>query len=115
MSVALISAPQAGHREPGQTTDSSRGIRWIATFKKLWPEKELRVTSPQLSMDEYLTQSSHTLLSADDVISIMVGDLQRIREYPLRGFQIHQDIPDDVWNAYRELVAAGYDRHLVGG
>ena len=27
----------------------------------------------------------------------MVGDLQRIRVYPAEGFQIHQDIPDEVW------------------
>jgi len=47
------------------------------------------------------------------VISIMVGDLQRIREYPARGFQIPQNIPDDVWDAYNELVRAGYDRHLM--
>jgi hypothetical protein len=46
-------------------------------------------------------------------ISIMVGDLQRIRLYPAKGFQIHQDIPDDVWTAYEELVAAGYDKHLL--
>ena len=89
--------------------------RSYATFRKVWPEKELRLTSPQMSMDEYLTQCSHPTLSADDVVSIMVGDLQRIREYPVRGFQIHQDIPDEVWKAYKELVAAGYDRHLVGG
>jgi hypothetical protein len=43
----------------------------------------------------------------------MVGDLQRIREYPARGFQIPQDIPDDVWDAYEQLVRAGYDRHLM--
>jgi hypothetical protein len=43
----------------------------------------------------------------------MVGDLQRIREYPARGFQIPQDIPDDVWEAYLELVKAGFDRHLI--
>jgi hypothetical protein len=47
------------------------------------------------------------------VISIMVGDLQRIREYPARGFQIPQDIPADVWDAYQQLVRAGYDRHLM--
>jgi uncharacterized SAM-binding protein YcdF (DUF218 family) len=88
--------------------------RSYATFRKVWPEKELRVTSPQVSMDDYLTRCSHATLSADDVVSIMVGDLQRIREYPTRGFQIHQDIPDEVWKAYEELVAAGYDRHLVG-
>ena len=43
----------------------------------------------------------------------MVGDLQRIRLYPAKGFQIHQDIPDDVWQAYGELVEMGYDSRLV--
>jgi uncharacterized SAM-binding protein YcdF (DUF218 family) len=87
--------------------------RSYATFKKLWPEKELLVTSPQMSMDEYLNEHSHDALSSDDVISIMVGDLQRIRVYPDKGFQIHQDIPDEIWQAYEELVEAGYDKHLL--
>jgi len=88
--------------------------RSYATFRQVWPEKEARVTSPQVSMDEYLSRYSNAALSADDVVSIMVGDLQRIREYPARGFQIHQDIPADVWEAYEALVQAGYDRHLLG-
>jgi uncharacterized SAM-binding protein YcdF (DUF218 family) len=87
--------------------------RSYATFKKLWPEKDAIVTSPQMSLDEYLSAGSHETLSRDDVISIMVGDLQRIRLYPEKGFQIHQDIPDDVWQAYEELVRAGYDTHLL--
>ena len=87
--------------------------RSYATFRKVWPEKNLLVTSPQLSMDEYLKQYSHEALSADDVIGIMVGDLQRIREYPARGFQIHQHIPDEVWEAYEDLVKAGYDNYLI--
>jgi hypothetical protein len=33
-----------------------------------------------MSMDEYLTHAHTTPLSADDVVSIMVGDLQRIRD-----------------------------------
>jgi uncharacterized SAM-binding protein YcdF (DUF218 family) len=87
--------------------------RSYATFRKLWPEKELLVTSPRVSFDEYLKKYSHAELSADDVVSIMVGDLQRIRLYPARGFQIEQDIPPDVWSAFEELVATGYDRHLI--
>jgi len=43
----------------------------------------------------------------------MVGDLQRIREYPRMGFQIEQEIPAEVRAAYEALVAAGYDRHLI--
>jgi uncharacterized SAM-binding protein YcdF (DUF218 family) len=87
--------------------------RSYATFKKVWPEKDAIVTSPQLSLDEYLERYSHKTLSKDDVISIMIGDLQRIRLYPEKGFQIHQDIPADVWHAFDELVKAGYDKHLI--
>jgi uncharacterized SAM-binding protein YcdF (DUF218 family) len=87
--------------------------RSYATFKRLWPDKEVLVTSPRVSLDEYLSRYSHATLSPDDVIGIMVGDLQRIRVYPARGFQIHQDIPDEVWDAYEQLVDAGYDKYLI--
>ena len=43
----------------------------------------------------------------------MVGDLQRIRIYPEKGFQIPQDIPDEVWAAYERLVGWGFTRHLA--
>jgi uncharacterized SAM-binding protein YcdF (DUF218 family) len=87
--------------------------RSFATFRKQWPEKEVIVTSPRVSLDEYLRAYSNEALSADDVVSIMVGDLQRIREYPALGFQIAQEIPADVWAAFEALVKAGYDRHLL--
>jgi uncharacterized SAM-binding protein YcdF (DUF218 family) len=87
--------------------------RAYATFCKIWPEKSAIVTSPRVSLDEYLQHYANEALSVDDVISIMVGDLQRIRMYPERGFQIAQEIPPDVWSAFEELVKAGYDRHLV--
>jgi uncharacterized SAM-binding protein YcdF (DUF218 family) len=86
--------------------------RSFATFRKLWPEKSVRVTSPQVTFDEYL--DSYAELSAKDVVGIMVGDLQRIRVYAERGFQIPQEIPGDVWCAYEELVRDGYDHYLIG-
>ncbi len=87
--------------------------RSYATFRKVWPEKRVIVTSPRVSLDDYLASYSNETLSADDVVSIMVGDLQRVRMYPDKGFQIPQEIPDDVWEAFEVLVAAGYNRHLV--
>jgi uncharacterized SAM-binding protein YcdF (DUF218 family) len=89
--------------------------RSYATFKKVWPEKDVRVTSPRVSLDDYLRQYSHGALSPDDVVGIMVGDLQRMRLYSAKGFQIHQEIPEDVWCAYEELVNAGYDKYLING
>jgi uncharacterized SAM-binding protein YcdF (DUF218 family) len=87
--------------------------RAFATFRKLWPEKDLIVTSPQVSFREYLDQYAPRALSAADVVGIMVGDLQRIKIYPDRGYQIAQEIPDEVWRAFEELVRAGYDKYLI--
>lgn len=87
--------------------------RSYATFRKVWPEKAVLVTSPRVSLDEYLRDYTHASLAPADVISIMVGDLQRIRLYPAKGFQIPQEIPDDVWRAYEELVDAGYNTRLI--
>jgi uncharacterized SAM-binding protein YcdF (DUF218 family) len=87
--------------------------RSYATFKQVWPDRNVIVTSPQLPLDRYLTECSNQELSVADVIGIMVGDLQRIKLYPAKGFQIPQEIPDDVWSAYEELVRAGYNTHLI--
>ena len=87
--------------------------RSYATFKKVWPEQEPIITSPRATLDDYLKEYVNESLSVGDVISIMVGDLQRIRLYPEKGFQIPQEIPADVWASYEALVAAGYDTRLV--
>ena len=83
--------------------------RAYATFKKVWSEKEVIVTSPQLSFEEYCSGA----ISKDEVISIMVGDTQRIKLYAEKGFQISQEIPAEVWQAFEELVDKGYTQHLI--
>jgi len=83
--------------------------RAYATFVKNWPGKQVIVSSPPISFDDYFTEA----LPKDLVINIMVGDLQRIREYPAKGFQIEQEIPAEVWRAYEQLIALGYDKHLI--
>jgi len=83
--------------------------RSYATFKKHWPDKNLLVTSPQISFDKYATDE----IPLDRVINIMIGDLQRIRLYPAKGFQIYQEIPVAIWDAYERLVQLGFDKHLV--
>ena len=88
--------------------------RSYATFKQRWPEKAVVVTSPRVSFDEYLNAYSNKALTSDDVVGIMVGDLQRIRVYATNGYQIAQEIPDEVWQAFEELLQAGYVRYLVG-
>ncbi len=83
--------------------------RAYATFKKRWPEKEIRVTSPQIALADY----PNAEIAMEDVIHIMVGDLQRIIEYPAKGFQITQTVPPPVLQAYTNLIHLGYTRHMI--
>jgi uncharacterized SAM-binding protein YcdF (DUF218 family) len=83
--------------------------RTYATFKKVWPEKDAIVTSPPISFRDYPNRE----IPIERVIHIMVGDLQRIRLYPARGFQIEQPIPDDIWSAFEGLVELGFTDNLA--
>lgn len=83
--------------------------RSYATFKKHWPDKKNFVTSPPISFDQYPTE----LIPLEKVINIMVGDLQRIKIYPEKGFQIYQEIPIKVWRAYELLIESGFTKHLA--
>ena len=83
--------------------------RSYATFKIHWPDKKLIVTSPQIPFEAYPRED----IPLERVINIMVGDLQRIKLYPAKGFQVYQEIPGEIWEAYEKLVEAGYDKHLV--
>lgn len=85
--------------------------RTYATFKKQWPDHHTKmlVTSPQVSYEQYCSEA----LPKEHVINMLVGDLQRIREYPARGYQIPQDIPADVWQAYENLITAGFTEQLA--
>lgn len=85
--------------------------RTYATFMKQWPGEPIQiiVTSPPISFEDFPNQQ----ISRDDLINTMVGDLQRIKVYPEKGFQIPQDIPTDVWRAYEQLVVLGYTKHLI--
>ena len=85
--------------------------RAFATFMKQWPGEavEIMVTSPEINFADYPNHE----ISQTDVINIMIGDLQRIKIYPPKGFQTYQDIPPEVWQAYEQLVAKGFTSHLM--
>jgi len=83
--------------------------RTYATFMKQWPEKNIIVTSPQITFDDYPTAE----IPLENVINIMIGDLQRIKLYPEKGFQIYQEIPEEVWTAYEKLIKLGFNKYLI--
>ena len=85
--------------------------RTFATFKKRWLEPVILVTSPQISYENYTNQNYYD--DKERIINRMVGDLIRIKEYPKLGFQIEQEIPEEVWQASQELIKMGYNKYIL--
>jgi len=83
--------------------------RAYATTRKVWPEVEPVCSSIPLSLVEYARARRH----GTELIDMMVGDLQRVIEYPGHGFAIPQEIPTFVYAAYRRLVAAGFQSRML--
>jgi uncharacterized SAM-binding protein YcdF (DUF218 family) len=83
--------------------------RMLATCQKIWPDMKVYFTSPAVDLVEQLRGGIQ-----EGLIHEMVGDVQRMKEYPALGFQAAQEIPGAVWQAYEKLVAMGFDGHLMG-
>ncbi len=84
--------------------------RAYATFKQHWPELEPMVTSPTGDMNEYLAVTG---FDKRQVVNTIIGDTQRIKLYPEKGYQIFQEIPANVWEAWERLVESGYSARLI--
>ncbi|REK91543.1 YdcF family protein [Streptomyces inhibens] len=82
--------------------------RAYATCRKVWPEVDVVCASDPLDFADYVKSIGDERL----VIDTMVGDLQRVIEYPKLGFAIEQEVPGDVLAAYERLLHAGFDSRL---
>lgn len=87
--------------------------RIVAAMGVYWPELNFRVTSPQMTIPEYLTEAKRQGLGEAEAISVIVGDFQRIDVYARKGYQLPQRIPREAWDAYHALVEMGYTSQLV--
>jgi len=85
--------------------------RAVATFEAQWPNDRVKLfaTSPRISFAEYIGSRQQFEITVD----IMVGDFERIVEYPKHSFQAEQNIPDDVHDAWQRLVGLGYASHML--
>jgi uncharacterized SAM-binding protein YcdF (DUF218 family) len=85
------------------------GLRVRATFQKVWPEVELLVTSPRQEMEDLAPPG----MELSEVITIMVGDFERVLEYPKLGYQTEQLVPDAAQTAFEWLKQRGYTGRLM--
>ncbi len=84
-----------------------------AAMANYWPEQHFTVTSPRMTLQQHLDHALSLGMTRHETVSTIVGDLQRMELYARLGYQIPQEIPEQVWNAYRTLVEMGFDTQLV--
>ncbi|MFJ6542485.1 YdcF family protein [Streptomyces sp. NPDC091385] len=83
--------------------------RSYATARKLWPDVQILCASEPLELDDYVKSIGDEKL----VLDMLVGDLQRVIEYPKLGFAIEQEVPEDVHGAYESLIHGGFTSRLI--
>ena len=87
--------------------------RITAAMGVYWPEQAFRVTSPQISIPDYLADAQKQGITENAAVSVIVGDFQRIDLYAKKGYQTPQYIPPEAWEAFNRLVEMGFDTQLA--
>ena len=87
--------------------------RITAAMGVYWPELRFSVTSPQVTIQQYLEDAKKQGITENASISVIVGDFQRMELYAEKGWQLPQEIPEEAWAAFHRLVAMGYDKQLA--
>jgi uncharacterized SAM-binding protein YcdF (DUF218 family) len=83
--------------------------RSLYTARAQWPEARWQVAPPPLSFESYASDD----VPEERMINLLVGDLQRMWVYADRGLQVPAEIPEDVRQAYDELVSRGFDQFVL--
>ncbi|MGW8374379.1 YdcF family protein [Streptomyces sp. ODS28] len=84
--------------------------RPYATARKQWPGVEFVCSSPRRGIEEYAAEAGG---DPKLIIDVLVGELQRIIEYPALGHTVPMEIPEEVRAAYETLREAGYTGYAI--
>ncbi len=77
--------------------------RAYATFLKQWPHTVdyVAVSSTKQTFADYFSEDIELFTA----VEAMLGDFERIKNYPAKGFQVEQPIPEAVELAYQAVKA----------
>ncbi len=83
--------------------------RSFATALKTWPDVDVVCASEPVTLSEYVERIG----SVKTVVDMLVGTLQRLVEYPKKGFIIDQEVPAEAIDAYERLRGNGFDSRVI--
>ncbi|MBF1023798.1 MAG: YdcF family protein [Candidatus Nanogingivalaceae bacterium] len=83
--------------------------RFLATAEAQWPHPpRLYVTSQPTTVEVYYRLYEATYGSAAMMLTLMLGDYERIKTYPTKGFSTPQPLSPSADTAWQALVARGF-------
>lgn len=84
-------------------------LRVSLTVPVQWPEITAFVDAPPLAFPDEVSN----VIGLFGVIHEMVGDIDRVIQYPAEGFQVPYPVPSEIVQACTFLVSEGFDQHLL--
>jgi uncharacterized SAM-binding protein YcdF (DUF218 family) len=83
--------------------------RAYATCRKVWPSLEALCASDSRTFDDYVA----SIGDATFVINMIVGDTERVIEYPKLGRALPEEVPAHIEIALKRLVAMGFTQRSL--
>lgn len=84
--------------------------RFLATALAQWPQPQpnFYVTSQSLTAQQNYSLYQPFFGESNRAIEIMMGDYQRIKDYPAQGFSVKQPFDEKAEQAYQSLLQRGF-------
>lgn len=87
--------------------------RTFSSAKAILKDKEITITSPDMTFEDFINFLDKNKEKTENVISVLVGDIQRIVIYPQFGWQQENEIPKKVIDSYTNLKKLGYNKYIL--
>ena len=87
--------------------------RLWAAMQVYWPDVNAVYTSPNVTVEEHIAHAEAVGMTRKGVIETLVGDVQRMELYAVKGYQAPVQIPAEVRAAFDALVEQGYTGQLA--
>ena len=88
--------------------------RTLNCAKAVIPNKNIRITGINNTFDRFIEiLKNMDTENATNNISVIVGDIQRIIIFPQFGWQIEDEVPEEVIENYNILKRRGFNKYIV--
>lgn len=85
--------------------------RTVATARRRWPQRDVRITSEDVSFADYCDGDIHI----ERILSMLAGEVLRLRQYAECGLiEIDEPVPNDLLAAAGRLQESGFDKRSMG-